>query len=84
MKKTTAITISFEVGTLSKPLISCQKCKSKNLNLKFIYRIFYKNAKKVKPKNEIHLSDIRKHNLTVFSKGKDIFLLTYVGQIMSR
>ena len=23
-------------------------------------------------------------NLTVFSEGKDIFLLTYVGQIMSR
>jgi hypothetical protein len=30
------------------------------------------HAKKANPKNEICLSDIRKHNLTAFRQGKDI------------
>ena len=33
---------------------------------------FLQNCKKGKKKKRICLSDIRKHNLTVFSKGKDI------------
>jgi len=43
--------------------IPCQKCRFNQFHLKCIYRIFYKNAKKAKPKNEICLSDIRKHNV---------------------
>ncbi len=39
-------------------MYSCQDRRTKHLHQKFIYRIFYKNAKKAKPKNEICLSDI--------------------------
>jgi len=53
-------------------VVSYQDLRTKHFHQKFIYRIFYENAKKAKPKNEIYLSDIRKHNLTVFSQGKDI------------
>jgi hypothetical protein len=53
-------------------VVTCQKHRSKHLDLNCIYRIFYKIAKKAEPKNEICLSDIRKHNLTVFSQAKDI------------
>ena len=48
--------------------ISCQKCRSKNLNLNCIYRIFYKNAKKEAPNYpRISIS----HNLNPFP-GKKI------------
>ena len=51
---------------LVKPVISSQSRMLRQLNEKFIYRIFYKNAKKANPKCEICLYDIRKHKVYEF------------------
>jgi hypothetical protein len=40
--------------------------------LKLHISCFLQKCKKAKSKNEIYLSDIQKHNLMVFSQGKDI------------
>jgi hypothetical protein len=52
------IEIMSRKSNLPKPFNGCQDNRSKNPNLNCIYRIFYKNAKKTNPKNEICLSDI--------------------------
>ena len=51
--------------------ITCQEQRSKHFNLNSIYRIFYKNAKKAKAKNEICPSDIQKHNVFEIMPGRD-------------
>ena len=51
-----------------KPVLSCHEHRSKHLHQKFIYRIFYKNAKKAAPNDpRISIS----HNLNPFP-GKKI------------
>jgi len=47
----------------------------KAFQLNCIYRIFYKIAKKANPKNEICLSDIRKHNVFEITLTFDLLRL---------
>ena len=55
--------IQNQIWCFAELVFSCQDDRFRPLHLYCIYRISYKIAKKANPKNEIRLSDIRKHKV---------------------